>query len=48
MSLMCYKGRETSEVQAHMHDDLEVFGSGMGEEDKIWNAVIHQALLPAI
>jgi ATP-dependent DNA helicase RecQ len=39
------QGRETSEVQAQLHDDLEVFGSGMGEEDKIWNAVIHQALI---
>ncbi|MDR3118178.1 MAG: DNA helicase RecQ [Mediterranea sp.] len=38
-------GRETSEVQAHLHEDLEVFGSGMGEEDKIWNAVIRQALI---
>jgi ATP-dependent DNA helicase RecQ len=39
------QGRETSDIQAHLHDDLEVFGSGMGEEDKIWNAVIHQALI---
>ena len=28
-----------------MHEDLEVFGSGMGEEDKTWNAVIRQALI---
>ena len=28
------QGKETSEVQAHLHEDLEVFGSGMGEEDK--------------
>lgn len=39
------QGRETSEVVAHLHDDLEVFGSGMGEEDKTWNAVIRQALI---
>jgi ATP-dependent DNA helicase RecQ len=39
------QGRETSEVQAHLHDDLDVFGNGMDEEDKIWNAVIHQALI---
>ena len=32
-------------VQAHLHEDLEVFGSGMGEEDKTWNAVIRQALI---
>ncbi len=39
------QGRETSEVQAHLHEELEVFGSGMGEEDKTWNAVIRQALI---
>jgi len=39
------QGRETSEVQAHLHEDLEVFGSGMGDEDKTWNAVIRQALI---
>ena len=39
------QGRETSEVQARLHEDLEVFGSGMGEDDKLWNAVIRQALI---
>lgn len=39
------QGRETSEVTAHIHEDLDCFGSGMGEEDKTWNAVIHQALI---
>ena len=38
-------GKETSEVLAHKHEDLEVFGSGMGEEEKMWNAVIRQALI---
>ena len=38
-------GRETSEVLAHKHEDLEVFGSGMGEEDRLWNAVIRQGLI---
>ena len=38
-------GRETSEVQAHLHDDLEVFGTGMGEDDRTWNAVINQAAI---
>ena len=37
-------GKETSEVLAHKHEDLEVFGSGMGEE-RLWNAVIRQALI---
>ena len=38
-------GKETSEVLAHRHEDLEVFGSGEGEDDKTWNAVIRQALI---
>ena len=38
-------GKETSEVLAHQHEDLEVFGAGMGEEDRLWNAVIRQALI---
>ncbi len=39
------QGRETNEVVAHHHEELEVFGTGMGEEDKLWNAVIRQALI---
>ena len=38
-------GKETSEVLAHRHEDLEVFGSGEGEDEKLWNAVIRQALI---
>ena len=38
-------GKETSEVLAHKHEDLEVFGSGMGEDERLWNAVIRQALI---
>ena len=38
-------GKETSEVLAHKHEDLEVFGAGMGDEDRFWNAVIRQALI---
>ena len=38
-------GKETSEVLAHRHEELEVFGSGEGEDDKMWNAVIRQALI---
>ena len=38
-------GKETSEVLAHKHEELEVFGSGMGEEERLWNAVIRQALI---
>ncbi|MFA6873640.1 MAG: DNA helicase RecQ, partial [Bacteroidaceae bacterium] len=39
------QGRETSEVLAHHHEDLEVFGTGMGEDDKHFSAVILQALI---
>ena len=38
-------GKETNDVLAQKHDELEVFGLGMGEEDKLWNAVIRQALI---
>lgn len=38
-------GKETSEVLAHKHEDLDVFGSGMGEDERLWNAVIRQALI---
>jgi ATP-dependent DNA helicase RecQ len=38
-------GKETSEVLAHRHEELEVFGSGEGEDEKVWNAVIRQALI---
>ena len=38
-------GKETSEVLAQRHEELEVFGSGEGEDEKMWNAVIRQALI---
>ena len=38
-------GKETTEVLAQKHDELELFGAGSGEEDKFWNAVIRQALI---
>ena len=38
-------GNETSEIQSYKHNELEVFGSGQDEDEKIWNAVIRQALL---
>ncbi len=37
--------KETSEVLAHKHEELEVFGSGMGEDERLWNAIIRQALI---
>ena len=39
------QGNETSEVLAHMHEDLEEFGTGKGESEKMWNSVIRQALI---
>ena len=38
-------GKETSEVVAHQHDELETFGTGTSDEEKTWNAVIQQALI---
>ena len=38
-------GKETSEVIAHQHDELETFGTGTSDEEKTWNAVIQQALI---
>ena len=38
-------GNETSEIQSYKHNKLEVFGSGQDEDEKIWNAVIRQALI---
>ena len=39
------KGRETDEVVAHKHQELDEFGSGEKEDPKIWNPVIRQALI---
>ena len=38
-------GRETDEIMAHHHDELEEFGSGEDDNPKIWNPVIRQALI---
>lgn len=38
-------GKETSQMLSYQHEDLEVFGSGQGEDDRTWNAVIRQALI---
>lgn len=39
------KGRATDDIVSHKHDELEAFGSGEDENDKIWNPVIRQALI---
>ena len=38
-------GKETDEIVAHHHQDLELFGCGADCDDKIWNPVIRQALI---
>lgn len=38
-------GKETDEVIAHKHADLDCFGCGDEHEEKFWNAVIRQALI---
>ena len=38
-------GKETEEILAHKHHELEEFGIGEDDDDKIWNPVIRQALI---
>ena len=38
-------GRDTDEILAHKHQDLEEFGAGEDEDPKIWNPIIRQALI---
>ena len=38
-------GRDTDEILAHKHQNLDEFGSGEDENPKIWNPVIRQALI---
>ncbi len=38
-------GKETDEMTAHRHQNLECFGCGEGHEISFWNAVIRQAIV---
>ena len=38
-------GKETEEILAHKHHELDEFGIGEDEDEKIWNPVIRQALI---
>lgn len=38
-------GKETAEILAHGHDELETFATGTGDDEKTWNAVLRQALI---
>ena len=39
------KGRPTDDIVSHKHDQLEEFGAGEDEDDKLWNPVIRQAMI---
>ena len=38
-------GRETEEVMAHQHDELDLFGIGEDDDEKLWVSVVRQAVL---
>lgn len=38
-------GHETSEIQDHEHNELDVFGIGADDDEHVWSAVIRQALI---
>jgi len=38
-------GRETEDILSHKHNELEHFGMGEDENEKLWNPVIRQALI---
>ena len=38
-------GRETEDIIAHNHQEHDLFGAGEDEDEKLWNPVIHQALI---
>ena len=38
-------GRDTDEIVAHKHHELDAFGQGEDEDPKIWNPIIRQALI---
>ena len=38
-------GKETEEILAHKHHELDEFGIGEDDDEKVWNPVIRQALI---
>lgn len=38
-------GNETTDVVSYKHNELELYGMGAEEDEKLWNAVIRQALI---
>ncbi len=41
-------GKETDEIVAHKHQNLEEFGSGADDDEKIWNPLIRHALISGL
>jgi ATP-dependent DNA helicase RecQ len=39
------QGKKTSEIISYEHEDLEMFGTGKDEDEKLWNTVIRQAMI---
>lgn len=39
------EGKETEDILSHKHHELDDFGIGADEDEKLWNPVIRQALL---
>ena len=42
------KGKMTEDIISHKHDQLEEFGAGEGDDEKLWNPVIRQALIAGL
>ena len=38
-------GHETSDIESYKHNELEIFGTGEEEGEKLWHAIIRQALI---
>jgi len=38
-------GKNTATIKSFKHNKLDIFGKGMGEDEKFWNAVIRQTLI---
>ncbi len=38
-------GKESEEIQAHKHDENDLFGCGDDVSEKVWHAIIRQALI---
>ncbi len=39
------RGEDEDAIMAHKHDKLEVYGAGAEVEEKMWSAILHQAMV---